>query len=155
MNVIEKDISLSDADVIVHQVNCQGIMGSGVAFQVRQKFPDVYKQYRNYCCRYENTTDMLGHIQTICVGKDPVRYIVNLFAQDRIGARGEQYTDYDSLRKCLTQVNVRFKGKRIAVPYLMSCCRGGGDWGIVSNMITDTLSDCDVTFYKYTPEVDV
>lgn len=38
---IKGDIFQSSADVILHQVNCQGVMGSGVAKQVREKYPDV------------------------------------------------------------------------------------------------------------------
>ena len=37
----------------------------------------------------------------------------------------------------------------VAIPYMMSCYRDGGDWEIVSTMIFDTLKDCDVTFYRY------
>lgn len=151
ITVVQGDLFKADADVILHQVNCKGFMRSGVALQVRNKYPEVYKQYLKYCDHYDNPADMLGHIQVICVGNDPVKYVVNMFAQENFGYDGKCYTDYDALRKCLEQVNVRFKGKRIAIPYLMACHRGGGDWTIVSKMIEDTLVDCDVTFYRYVP----
>ena len=41
MKHIYGDIFLSNADAILHQVNCQGVMGSGVAKQVREKYPIV------------------------------------------------------------------------------------------------------------------
>lgn len=75
--------------------------------------------------------------------------IINLFAQDKYGYDGRCYTDYDALRKCLETVNKQFAGKRVAMPYLMACHRGGGDWSVVSKMIEDTLTDCDVTLYEY------
>ena len=33
----------SDCDYICHQVNCQGVMGSGIAKQIRERWPEVYK----------------------------------------------------------------------------------------------------------------
>lgn len=151
IRTINSDILQADTDVIIHQVNCQGVMGAGLALQIRFKYPEVYKQYQSYCAHYPNTKDMLGHIQSICVGNDPLLYIVNLFGQDNLGY-GWRFTNYDALRSCLTQVNKRFKGRRVAVPYKMSCGLAGGDWTVVSKMIEDTLTDCQVTYYKYTPE---
>ena len=43
---IKRDIFKSGADLICHQVNCQGVMGSGIAKQVREKYPKVYKEYK-------------------------------------------------------------------------------------------------------------
>lgn len=163
MRHIKGDIFESGADAILHQVNCQGVMGSGVAKQVREKFPTVFKYYKALCendarvkaqCGYEKS-QLLGHIQ-VCykedyhIGdiKDP-QVIVNLFAQDRYGYDGNCYTDYEALRKCLKAVNKQFSGKKVAIPYLMACHRGGGNWSVVSKMIEDTLTDCDVTLYEY------
>ena len=44
IKVINGDLFNSTARFIVHQVNCQGKMGSGVALQVKQKFflPQMY-----------------------------------------------------------------------------------------------------------------
>lgn len=39
---IKGDIFKSNADAILHQVNCQGVMNSGVAKQVREKYPIVF-----------------------------------------------------------------------------------------------------------------
>ena len=30
---------------IAHQVNCQGVMGSGVAKAIKNEYPKVYKEY--------------------------------------------------------------------------------------------------------------
>lgn len=43
---IKGDIFESGAQVILHQVNCQGVMGSGVAKQVREKYPIVFEYYK-------------------------------------------------------------------------------------------------------------
>ena len=35
----------SGCDIICHQVNCQKVMGSGIAKQIREKWPIVYYDY--------------------------------------------------------------------------------------------------------------
>ena len=40
---IKGDIFKSNADAILHQVNCQGVMGSGIAKQVKENFPVVFE----------------------------------------------------------------------------------------------------------------
>ena len=37
------------ADAILHQTNCKGVMGAGLALQIRNKYPDVYAKYRILC----------------------------------------------------------------------------------------------------------
>ena len=48
MNIIYKkgDLLTTDADIIVHGCNCQGVMGSGVAKQIKEKFPNAYTIYK-------------------------------------------------------------------------------------------------------------
>lgn len=148
MRIVEGNIFNSGADAILHQVNCQGVMGSGIAKQVKEKYPSVYSNYRWRCCLNDGSTSkLLGNIQSCAVGLD--KYIVNLFAQDKYGRDGRCYTDYNALRACFRQVNEEFTGKTVAIPYMMSCGRGGGDWNIVSKIIEDEMKDCDVTIYRF------
>lgn len=44
----EGNVFDSDAKIICHQVNCQGVMGSGVAKEVRERYPKVYEQYHEF-----------------------------------------------------------------------------------------------------------
>ena len=39
--VIRGDILRSDTDIIVQQVNCQGVMGAGLAKQIASQYPEV------------------------------------------------------------------------------------------------------------------
>ena len=38
-----------NGDIIVHQVNCQGVMSAGIAKQIKIKYPKSYREYVNYC----------------------------------------------------------------------------------------------------------
>lgn len=45
MLILNGDLFKTPFEIIAHQVNCQGVMGSGVAKQVKEKFPYVYSTY--------------------------------------------------------------------------------------------------------------
>lgn len=166
MKYVKDDIFNSNADAILHQVNCQGVMGSGIAKQIKEKYPAVFKYYKALCDGDKKTRKKLGFSKSSLLGWAQVCYkedylvghvkdtqvIVNLFAQDRYGKDGRCYTDYSALNKCLEQVNKRFAGKSVAIPYLMGCGLAGGDWNIVSKLIEETLTDCDVILYEYCKE---
>lgn len=153
MKIVNGNIFDCDADVLLHQVNCRGVMGGGVAKQVKQKYPSVFKWYKLWCDEYKDVAERLGYqpllgkIQVCEKNNERPYAIINLFAQDGYG-RDKCYTDYDALRRCLRQVNNEFRGKDIAIPYKMSCDRGGGDWDVVLKIIEEELYDCRVTLYK-------
>lgn len=168
MKHIKGDIFDSNADAILHQVNCQGVMGAGLAKQVREKYPVIYHWYKALCDEDKKMRAQTGQSKSNLLGRIQVCYkenylvghiedsqvIVNLFAQDRYGRDGRCYTDYEALEKCLKQVNKCFSGKTVAIPCLMGCGLAGGDWAVVSDMISKTLTDCDVIFYEYSKEKD-
>ncbi len=39
----------TSCDVIVNTVNCVGVMGRGIALEIKHRFPDVYEAYRIQC----------------------------------------------------------------------------------------------------------
>lgn len=147
IHYFNQDITTARQQVIVHQVNCQGRMGSGVAKAIREKFPNVYTEYKKYC---ENSTNtLLGDCQIVEID-EPHRtrtgkqYVANLFAQDRYGYDGKLYTSYDAflsgLRK-LKEFCIKNNIKSIAFPEKIGCGRGGADWQIISRMIETTFED--------------
>ncbi len=142
------DLFSTDAKYICHQVNCQGKMGSGVAKQVREKFPMVFENYKAVCDRGKEDSRahglghsvLLGDIQIITVHNDKEQSICNLFAQDRYGYNGERYTSYDAFYTCMSKLmRVIPTTERIAIPYRIGCGLGGGDWGKVLSIISMTI----------------
>ena len=154
------DLLESDADIIAHQVNCQGVMGSGVAKQIRNRFPQAYIWYRRtVMADYNNREKLLGTMQYVLIQQTPPKYIANLFGQydyGSMGGRTEPFTSYSSLKSALLQLSefadnlsaVLNRKVKIALPFKIGCARGGGDWEIVKNIINETLSDQDVTLYQ-------
>lgn len=143
---IKGDILNSDTDVIIHQVNCYGVMGSGIAKQIREKYPNVYKNYK-YLCNCYKPEQLLGYVQYVAVDNNKI--ICNVFGQLNYGYDGKLYTNYESLERAFKYISRYLRNKSIAIPYKIGCCRGGGDWNIVYKMIEEIFKDCDVTLYEY------
>ena len=89
-------LSASKPTYICQQVNCKGVMGAGLAMQIRSQWPVVYQRYLEFC--YGNNGNKLGTYQEVLV--EPKLYVVNLFGQNGYG-RGERQTNYAALAAAL------------------------------------------------------
>ena len=164
-NIIYDDITKSNADYICHQVNCQGVMGSGVAKAIRDKWPQVYEEYKKF---FEDTRNrllsyytlkippidvsqhILGQIQKIEVDPHNAKYVINMFAQEWYGYDGVRYTSYDAFWECLHHIKETARPKStIAFPYKIGCERGGANWNIISTMIEEVLKDFKIEYWRY------
>lgn len=150
MKIIEGDLLNTQDNIIGHQVNCYGIMGAGLAKQIKAKYPNVFKEYLSLCNLYENRDkrlDLLGQCQFVAIGKD--KYIVNIFGQYGMGTSRQQ-TDYDALHRGLLEL-MSYSVKNelsVALPYGLGCGLAGGDWEIVSDMISDVFINSDISLYR-------
>ena len=146
--IVNGDVVESSAKYICHQVNCQGVMGSGVARQIRAKWPDVFEQYKAICDKYAGRReDLLGKIQCIPVDED--KTVINIFGQLRFGKDGRQYTRFEALRRGCEKIAscVRY-GDTIGMPYKIGCGLGGGDWVKVMDMLMDVFYEHRLILYK-------
>lgn len=146
MKIIEKDILFVESGIICQQVNCQGVMGSGLAKSIRDKWPEVYENYKNYVDIHKsNGISVLGHMDSTNVSDYDEnkkclnnKWVVNIFGQEFYGYDGKQYTSYEAFDHSLSLLASYYilrKYPNIYFPYLIGCDRGGGDWKIVSKMI--------------------
>ena len=155
VKIIDGDLLESGADIICHQVNCQGKMNSGVAKQIRERFPEAYEGYMSLFRSKKNKKNLLGTVQVIEIPSEN-RFILNLFAQDSYGYDRAQYTDVKALRQCLDGVREVSKNLklilgediRVAMPYKISCARGGANWNEVYAIIKEVFKDCDVELWR-------
>lgn len=139
LKIVNGNIFDSDANIICHQVNTFGIMGGGIALQVKNRFPIVYQEYKDLCDENKNN-NLLGNV--LFSYYDENKMIANCFSQD-----GWE-TDYNALRDCLIKVrsNCQQSIRSVALPYNYGCGIAKGDWNIVYNIIQEifenTLIDC-------------
>jgi len=144
VKIIDGDLFDTQAAYLCHQVNCQGKMGSGVAKQIREKYPLAYMFYKKWCSDCSESSRLLGKVQIVMVNNGDFRpmAICNLFAQDMYGYNGKCYTSYTAFQSCLLELKESIPfGATIAMPYKIGCGLGGGNWDIISEMIEKTLGD--------------
>lgn len=148
IKIIDGDLLESTADIIAHQVNCQGKMNSGVAKQIREKYPSVFYAYKNQCDLYLNNPEgLLGMIQDIAVEKN--RRIVNLFGQLGYGYDGKQYTNISALKEAMIELRSHLlESETLAMPYKIGCCRGGASWDKVYNIIEEVFEGYNVELWR-------
>ena len=146
MEIIDGNIFDCTENIIVHQTNCQGVMGHGIALQVKQRYPEVFNAYHQYC-KTNLVADILG-TSLICEANDG-KYIANIFGQANYG-EGLQ-TDYDALKHGLIEIKdfANENNLTVAIPYKIGCGLAHGDWNIVFGIITEVFSDVECNIYKY------
>ena len=94
------DITTITTGFILHQVNCRGAMGGGLAAQLRKKIPECYPPYRELCDNTEPELKftLLGQAQVIKVDKS--KWVVNLFGQLDT-SHNQRETEYHALASAL------------------------------------------------------
>lgn len=156
IKIIEGNILHYDKDIIVQQVNCQGVMGGGLAKQILEKYPEVPKEYKKYWAKRRKkvnlTEQMLGEV--LYVDTYDGRIIANIFGQDfiRKGVEDKEvYTKEWALLKGIEEVkNKAYELKlSVAIPTYIGCGMANGDWENIKPKIEEIFeySGVDVTFY--------
>lgn len=143
IQVIKKDITTIEQGVIVHQVNCQGKMNSGVAKAIREKWPHVFEEFETQYQEKKNNIWLgtnLGNIQVVEI-TPPWLYVVNLYGQQEYGYDGKRYTSYAAWEKALPILrdhvgNIK-PTPQVYFPYQIGCCRGGGNFAVITGMIAE------------------
>ena len=148
IKIIDGDLFDSNANIIAHQCNCMGKFNSGVAKQVREKYPRVFLSYKSLCDTYSNCPEnLLGMCDIMQVEKD--RYIANLFGQLGYGYDGKQYTNLDALRKAMIELRDKTpKTQTIAFPYGLGSVRGGARFEDVYAIVEEIFEGYNVEFWR-------
>lgn len=147
MKIIEKDILTIETGYICHQTNCLGVMGRGIAAQVRTKHPHVYKVYEKLCQDKLNQGEensLLGTIQIVPVNETPPVRIVNCFSQLKFGG-DVCHTDYNAIKSCFTKIKMmNMKKLPVYIPYLYGSGYGNGSWLSVKEAISEVYPDVTI-----------
>lgn len=142
------DLCDSSCDVICHQVNCQGVMGSGIAKEIRERFPTVYEKFRKSFLEGKNK---LGNIDVVHVLGGHMT-VVNMYSQNDYLPRGIRHTDYTAFKECINKIKQHFADSRtkisVGFPYKIGCGLGGGDWNMILYIIENELKDWNIEIWK-------
>jgi len=131
--------------IIGHQVNCQLVMGAGLARQIKEKYPIVFNEYKRIM-GVVSPADRLGKCQMVAIIPDRF-YFANLFGQFYYYPRRVVHTDYIALGMALRNLK-RWKetffnsvDMPIYLPSGLGCGLAGGDWNLVQGLISDAIPD--------------
>ncbi|MCM3784826.1 macro domain-containing protein [Neobacillus mesonae] len=143
---VKGELLEASEDIIGHQVNCMGVMRSGVSRQIREQYPEVYAAYISIT---NSEISPLGQMQIVRT-KD--KYIANLFGQKHYKKTifRKQLTSIKALEQALTELLTFAEAHQlsIALPYRIGADRNGTDWNEVFRMIEQVFINYPVTLYS-------
>lgn len=170
MEHIKGDLLEGDWEFAAHVANSHCVMGSGVAYFLRKKWPQVYQADLDFqdnldmndCDAVPN--DKLGFFSMADVGDG--RGVYNMYAMWGVGNDGNplyRNCRYDSLFDALYRMsediitsNPYYEGMfKVGVPWGLGCVRAGGSWQIVESILQDIEDRFPrITFqiYKFDPD---
>lgn len=130
LKTLSADITDVTTGVVVHGVNCQGVMGSGVALAIRQKWPDVFEDYTiavDVLKQMNNHRLLLGHCQSVKITEQ--LHVCNCFTQFYYGKDGQRYADLSAIEQSVSAA--MHLAKHLDLPFYIvkiGCGLGGLSW---------------------------
>lgn len=124
-------------EALAHGVNCQGVMGAGIAVMFRDSLPAMYEEYKHRC---QKELIQPGDIMTWASWKAPLVY--NLATQNRPGADASLDAVRDSVRRMLLDAELRGI-KRVGMPRI-GCGIGGLKWDDVRLILAECATGSPV-----------
>lgn len=132
-------------DIIIHGCNCQNVMGSGIAKQLRDRYPGVYKADELATKQWKNPVAKLGNFSSYTTYTMNPFIIINAYTQVHYLPRGIDHFEYESfyliLRKLETLSSPRV---RFGLPYI-GMGLAGGDKNRILPMIENFANNVSKT----------
>lgn len=128
MQYVEGNILRLEKGLIIHQVNCHGVMSKGASGSIQTKWPRVFEEYVKACEKL-SPKGCLGCVQFVDVTSSLV--VANSFSQLDYGdprVTGEVYTDVDKLVENIIYSIHSYPMLPAYVPYGIGAGWGGASW---------------------------
>ena len=142
------DILLSKAKAIVHGVAPNDDFHQGLALQLRERMPALYKDFRHFC---QTQHPKSGGLWTWMTSDG--HFIVNLFTQEGAYHHGSKpgHASLNHINHSLHALRNFAQKEKIASLALprLGCGVGGLDWTEVKPLIEKQLGDLDIPVYVY------
>lgn len=137
MQTIHGDITQVTSGIILHQVNCQNAMGSGVAKALYTKWPIIKTAFHEFS-EFKTPESRLGKLQGVYI--TPTLIVVNSFSQLNYGNSYKTKIIYTNMPALISNIN---KAHKIAVqnktylyiPDHVGCGLAGGNWETLLSQI--------------------
>ncbi len=146
---ISGDLLQSNAYALVNAVNCQGVMGKGLAVQFKRVFPQNFIAYKEAC---RTKQCQIGRV--FCF-EEKGKYIINFPTKDKWCEPSQIEYIQTGLDSLVCELYARRDITSIAIPPL-GCGLGGLNWGEINTLVVNTLSkhfsDRDLDVQMYMPQ---
>ena len=140
----DKNIFDTKCQTIVNTINCVGVMGKGIALEMKNRFPEMFKIYKKYC--QKGLID-IGKLWLYKHSNE--QWILNFPTKKHWKNNSEYEYIICGLEKFIK--TYKYKGiKSIAFP-MLGCKNGGLDKEKVLDIMLQYLNNCDdllVEIYK-------
>lgn len=145
MEIVKGNIFTSKCQTIVNTINCVGVMGAGIAYECRLRYPNMYEKYTELC------KDRMLNIGTLWIYKSEDKWVLNF--PTKFHWKYESKPEY--LEKGLQKFLDTYRDKgitSIAFP-LLGASNGGIPEDVSVNIMKRYLEKCDipVEIYYYDP----
>lgn len=140
--------------IIMHQVNCLGVAGAGVALQIKKAFPGWFDAYHSHVKWFQDGKfdELLGTFHQFKVSDDLI--VCSAFAQGGI-SKAQVMTDYNAWLEICKKVVKDVERQNLAsgltwtvhVPYGIGCGLGGGDWNRMMDIFKYYFEQSPVDLY--------
>lgn len=145
-------------DIIVHGCNCQNTMGSGIAKQIKDRYPNAFQVDYDFDMQNENRRyNKLGNytISRVWDGARCNFYIVNAYTQFHYLPRGIDHFEYASFAVILQKLHHFYGNWDFGFPYIGMGLAGGYSTRILtmleefSDMVSDKGGTVTLVEYEY------
>lgn len=143
---VRGDMFKSPAQVLTNTVNCVGVMGKGVALEFKNRYPQMYNDYKALCDQ--------GNVKpgTTYLWEDDSAQVLN-FPTKRHWRDNSVLQDIEDGLRHLAQSYEQMGIQSIAMPPL-GCGLGGLKWSDVQPLIVKHLGAIpDLDVYVYEPQM--
>lgn len=145
VKIIKGNIFVSQCQTIVNPVNCVGVMGAGIAFEFRLRFPEMYQKYQKICA------DRLLDIGKLWIYRSEDKVVLN-FPTKKDWKQPSLISYLESGLAKFVETYEEKGIKSVAFPVL-----GAGKGGLNENEVITIMQkylanlNIDVEIYQYDP----
>ena len=141
--------------IICHQVNCQNVMGAGLAKAIYEQFPIVKKEYHKSFKNFSKS-DIFGKYFLVELSSE--LFVANIYSQFKYGnsnKTGIIYTDIKTLINAIKNIAEKYSKYNIYIPEKIGCGLAGGNWELVKNEIKNLKLSNLCFLNTYTFEIEI
>lgn len=140
---VKDDLFNTSHNIIGHGCNAQGVMGSGVAKQIRSKYPEAFEEYVKFVDFFGDEAALGEIVACTTNGKT----ILNMITQRFYGQDKFKYVSYDAIDNCFMNVAIHIPPDTpIAIPKI-GAGLGGGNWDIIESIISHHMKNHQLYVY--------